>query len=68
MQGFNYPSGVHRMDDTERPRFLMDLLVDPNNWEGDTVVRKFDEWKAKKGQTRFVYAGGQLVRLDTNNL
>ncbi|KAI8531210.1 hypothetical protein RHMOL_Rhmol11G0119600 [Rhododendron molle] len=68
MQGFNYPSGVHRMDDTERPRLLMDLLVDPNNREGDTVVRKFDEWKAKKGQTGFVYAGGHLVRLDTNNL
>ncbi|KAI8566488.1 hypothetical protein RHMOL_Rhmol02G0045100 [Rhododendron molle] len=59
MQWFNYPSGVHRMDDTERPRLLMDLLVNPNNREGDTVVRKFDEWKAKKGQTGFVYAGGK---------
>ncbi|KAI8572377.1 hypothetical protein RHMOL_Rhmol01G0193700 [Rhododendron molle] len=67
MQGFNYPSGVHRMDDTERPRLLMDLLLDPNNREGHTVV-KFDDWKAKKGQTGFVYAGGHLVRLDSNNL
>ncbi|KAI8560538.1 hypothetical protein RHMOL_Rhmol04G0264700 [Rhododendron molle] len=68
MQGFNYPSGVHRMDDSERPRLLMGLLVDPNNRERDTVVKKFDDWKAKKGQTGFVYAGGHLVRLDSNNL
>ncbi|KAI8566487.1 hypothetical protein RHMOL_Rhmol02G0045100 [Rhododendron molle] len=71
MQWFNYPSGVHRMDDTERPRLLMDLLVNPNNREGDTVVRKFDEWKAKKvrslvlpkGLPSSLIWGGQKQRL-----
>ncbi|KAI8570059.1 hypothetical protein RHMOL_Rhmol01G0003500 [Rhododendron molle] len=61
-------SSCSMMDDTERPRLLMGLLVDPNNRERDTVVKKFDDWKAKKGQTGFVYAGGHLVRLDSNNL
>ncbi|KAI8570058.1 hypothetical protein RHMOL_Rhmol01G0003500 [Rhododendron molle] len=51
------------MDDTERPRLLMGLLVDPNNRERDTVVKKFDDWKAKKGQTGFVYAGGHLLSI-----
>lgn len=68
MQGFNYLSGVHRMNDTERPRLLMDLFVDPNNREANTVVNKFGEWKAEKGKTSFVYAGGHLVRLHINNL
>ncbi|KAF7127164.1 hypothetical protein RHSIM_Rhsim11G0015600 [Rhododendron simsii] len=56
------------VDDTERPRLLMDLIVDPNNREANKVVKKFDEWKTEKAKTGFVYAGGHLVRLYTNNL
>ncbi|KAF7113032.1 hypothetical protein RHSIM_RhsimUnG0167200 [Rhododendron simsii] len=55
-------------DDTERLKLLMDLIVDPNNREADTVVKKFDEWQAVKAKTGFVYAGGHLVRLHTYNL
>ncbi|KAF7114858.1 hypothetical protein RHSIM_RhsimUnG0074900 [Rhododendron simsii] len=59
---------IANMDDTERPRLLMDLIVDPNNREADKVVKKFDEWKIEKAKMGFVYAGGHLVRLYTNNL
>ncbi|KAF7141680.1 hypothetical protein RHSIM_Rhsim06G0089800 [Rhododendron simsii] len=49
MQGFNYPSGVHRMDDTERPRLLMELCGDDNNRDALEVMKKFQAWKAEKG-------------------
>ncbi|KAI8560913.1 hypothetical protein RHMOL_Rhmol04G0292800 [Rhododendron molle] len=52
MQGFNYPSGVHRMDDTERPRLLMELCADENNRDALEVMRKFDAWKAGRGEGR----------------
>ncbi|KAE9444728.1 hypothetical protein C3L33_23373, partial [Rhododendron williamsianum] len=50
MQGFNYPSSVHRMDDIERPRLLTDLCGDENNWDALEVLKKFEAWKAEKGQ------------------
>ncbi|KAF7154070.1 hypothetical protein RHSIM_Rhsim01G0153500 [Rhododendron simsii] len=50
MQGFNYPSGVRRMDDTERPRLLMELCGDENNQDALEVMTKFEAWKAERGQ------------------
>ncbi|KAI8561141.1 hypothetical protein RHMOL_Rhmol04G0314500 [Rhododendron molle] len=48
MQGFNYPSGVHRMDDTERPRLLMELCGDENNRDALEVMTKFEAWKSRR--------------------
>ncbi|KAI8542374.1 hypothetical protein RHMOL_Rhmol08G0133800 [Rhododendron molle] len=50
MQGFNYPSGVHRMDDTERPRLLLELCGDENNRDALEVMKKFKAWKGERGE------------------
>ncbi|KAI8573269.1 hypothetical protein RHMOL_Rhmol01G0265200 [Rhododendron molle] len=67
MQGFNYPSGVHRMDDTERPRLLMELCADENNRDALEVMRKFDAWKAGRDECAYVVVivkiGGTSVGL-----
>ncbi|KAI8573624.1 hypothetical protein RHMOL_Rhmol01G0291400 [Rhododendron molle] len=54
MQGFNFSSGVHRMDDTERPRLLLELCGDKNNRDALEVINKFEAWKAERGKTGFV--------------
>ncbi|KAI8547678.1 hypothetical protein RHMOL_Rhmol07G0214800 [Rhododendron molle] len=63
MQGFNYPSGVYRIDDTERPRLLLELCGDKNNRDALEVIKKFEAWKAERGKTGFVYAGGHMIRI-----
>ena len=37
------------MDESERPRLLMDLVNDANNHEVLPVLDKFHEWKLAKG-------------------
>ncbi|KAE9444799.1 hypothetical protein C3L33_23303, partial [Rhododendron williamsianum] len=49
MQGVEYPSGVHVMDDVERPRLLLDLFFDTNNVAIARVMKEFTEWKFAKG-------------------
>ncbi|XP_058215736.1 uncharacterized protein LOC131326854 [Rhododendron vialii] len=48
MQGFNFPSGVHKMDNTERPRLLLELCGDKNNRDALEVLKKFEAWKAER--------------------
>ncbi|KAI8572261.1 hypothetical protein RHMOL_Rhmol01G0184400 [Rhododendron molle] len=59
MQGFNYPSGVYRMDDTKRPRLLMELCGDENNRDALEVMKKFEAWKAERGTTVYLDSDSQ---------
>lgn len=51
------------MDDTERPRLLLELCGDKNNRDALEVIKKFEAWKAERGKTGFVYAGGHVIRI-----
>ncbi|KAI8530692.1 hypothetical protein RHMOL_Rhmol11G0079300 [Rhododendron molle] len=41
---------THQMDDTERPRLLMELCGDENNRDALEVMTKFEAWKARRGE------------------
>ncbi|KAI8539195.1 hypothetical protein RHMOL_Rhmol09G0162400 [Rhododendron molle] len=61
---------THQMNDTERPRLLMELCADENNRDALEVMRKFDAWKAgrevsvqrNRNVTLLIHYGGKLVQ------
>ncbi|KAH7854809.1 hypothetical protein Vadar_018020 [Vaccinium darrowii] len=56
MRGYDYPPGVHMMESNERPRLILDLVLDVNNRTAFDVLHIFDEWRADKGDiASFLY-------------